>query len=132
MKKEFYSHNLKTLKILGLILVLITTTLVYSNHFENPFFFDDSHTIESNQAITSLNEWTSFFTDAKTFSSLPANRAYRPMITLMNAVDYKIAGGLNPTYFHYHIYFWYLVTVVLFFILIHTLFKKSACTNLRF
>ena len=45
--------------------VFITTTLVYSNHFENPFFFDDSHTIESNQAITSLNEWTSFFNDAK-------------------------------------------------------------------
>jgi len=125
MKKDFYSHNLKTLKIIGLILILIITTLVYSNHFDNPFFFDDSHTIESNQAITSLNEWTSFFTDAKTFSSLPANRAYRPMITLMNAVDYKIAGGLKPTYFHYHIYFWYLVTIVLFFILIHTLFKKS-------
>ena len=131
MKKEFYSHNLKTLKIIGLILVLITTTLVYSNHFENPFFFDDSHTIESNQAITSLNEWTSFFTDAKTFSSLPANRAYRPMITLMNAVDYKIAGGLNPTYFHYHIYFWYLLTIVLFFILIHTLFKKSALKEIK-
>jgi protein O-mannosyl-transferase len=131
MKKQLDSYNLKTLKIIGLILILIITTLVYSNHFENLFFFDDSHTIESNQAITSLNEWTTFFTDAKTFSSLPANRAYRPMITLMNAVDYTIAGGLNPTYFHYHIYFWYLVTIVLFFILIHTLFKKSAVKEIK-
>lgn len=126
MKKALYSYNLKTIKIVGLILVLILTTLVYSNHFENPFFFDDSHTIQSNQAITSLSEWSTFFTDATTFSSLPANRAYRPMITLMNAIDYNLAGGLNSIYFHYHIYFWYLITIVLFFVLLYTLFKKSA------
>ena len=125
MKTQLQSYNLKTLKIVGLVLVLILTTLVYSNHFDNPFFFDDSHTIESNQAITSMEEWTGFFTDASTFSSLPANRAYRPMITLMNAVDYKLAGGLNPTYFHYHIFFWYLITIVLFFVLIHSLYTKS-------
>ena len=105
MRTQLQSYNLKTLKIAGLILVLILTTLVYSNHFDNPFFFDDSHTIQSNQAITSLDEWTGFFTDASTFSSLPANRSYRPMITLMNAIDYKLAGGLNPSYFHYHLFY---------------------------
>ena len=125
MRTQLQSYNLKTLKIGGLILVLILTSLVYSNHFNNPFFFDDSHTIQSNQAITSLDEWTGFFTDASTFSSLPANRSYRPMITLMNAIDYKLAGGLNPSYFHYHIFFWYLVTIVLFFGLIHSLYTKS-------
>ncbi len=126
MRTQLQSYNLKTLKIAGLILVLILTSLVYSNHFDNPFFFDDSHTIQSNQAITSLDEWTGFFTDASTFSSLPANRSYRPMITLMNAIDYKLAGGLNPSYFHYHIFFWYLVIIVLFFGLIHSLYTKSA------
>jgi len=126
MRTQLQSYNLKTLKIAGLILVLILTSLVYSNHFDNPFFFDDSHTIQSNQAITSLDEWIGFFTDASTFSSLPANRSYRPMITLMNAIDYKLAGGLNPSYFHYHIFFWYLVTIVLFFGLIHSLYTKSA------
>ena len=126
MRTQLQSYNLKTLKIAGLILVLILTSLVYSNHFDNPFFFDDSHTIQSNQAITSLDEWTGFFTDASTFSSLPANRSYRPMITLMNAIDYKLAGGLNPSYFHYHIFFWYLVTIVLFFGLIQSLYTKSA------
>lgn len=126
MRTPLKSYNLKILKIAGLILVLILTFLVYSNHFDNPFFFDDSHTIESNQAITSLDEWTKFFTDATTFSSLPANRSYRPMITLMNAIDYKLAGGLNPSYFHYHIFFWYLVTIVLFFVLIHSLYTKAA------
>ena len=126
MRTQLHSYNLKTLKTVGLVLVLILTTLVYSNHFDNPFFFDDSHTIESNQAITSLDEWTEFFTDASTFSSLPANRSYRPMITLMNAIDYKLAGGLDPSYFHYHIFFWYLITIVLFFVLIHSLYTKSA------
>ena len=126
MKTQLHSLNLKTLKIAGLILILILTSLVYSNHFDNPFFFDDSHTIESNKAITSLDEWTKFFTDASTFSSLPANRSYRPMITLMNAIDYKFAGGLNPSYFHYHIFFWYLVIIVLFFVLIHSLYTRAA------
>ena len=80
MRTQLQSYNLKTLKIGGLILVLILTSLVYSNHFNNPFFFDDSHTIQSNQAITSLDEWTGFFTDASTFSSLPANRSYLSLI----------------------------------------------------
>ncbi|MBM77539.1 MAG: hypothetical protein CL846_03580 [Crocinitomicaceae bacterium] len=117
--------KLKSIKTSGLLVIIIITSLVYSNHFNNPFFFDDSHTIENNTAITSLNNWNSFFTDAKTFSSLPANRAYRPMITLMNAIDYKMAGGLDSKYYHYHIFFWYLIAIVLFFFLTHYLFKKS-------
>ena len=36
-------------------LVLILTTLLYSNHFNNPFEFDDSHSIVTNDAITEIN-----------------------------------------------------------------------------
>lgn len=108
-----------------LIAILTITLLVYLNHFDNPFFFDDTHTISNNESIRSLDNWTSFFTNADTFSSLPANRAYRPMITLMNAIDYAIAGGLNPTYYHYHIFFWFLVLIVLVYILSKHLYKLS-------
>ena len=48
-------NSIKNLSIIGMIIVLGLTTLVYSNHFSNPFFFDDSHTIETNNSITSLN-----------------------------------------------------------------------------
>ena len=56
---------LSTLKnntlLIGFLFILIVTSIVYSNHFHNPFFFDDSHTIVNNSAITSLENWTDFF-----------------------------------------------------------------------
>ena len=111
--------------LIGFIITVIVTVLVYSNHFHNPFFFDDSHTIVNNSAITTLENWTDFFSNPETFSSLPANRAYRPMVTFLNAVDYSISGELNPTTFHIHIFFWHLFTVFLFLILIVHLSKKA-------
>ena len=120
---------LSTLKsnilLIGFLFILMITLVVYSNHFYNPFFFDDSHTIVNNSAITSLENWTDFFSNPETFSSLPANRAYRPMVTFLNAVDYSLSGELNSTTFHTHIFFWYVVTVLLFLILMVHLSKKA-------
>ena len=120
---------LSTLKsnilLIGFLFILMVTLGVYSNHFHNPFFFDDSHTIVNNSAITSLENWTDFFSNPETFSSLPANRAYRPMVTFLNAVDYYLSGELNSTTFHIHIFFWYAVTVLLFLILMVHLSKKA-------
>ena len=120
---------LSTLKsnilLIGFLFILMVTLGIYSNHFHNPFFFDDSHTIVNNSAITSLENWTDFFSNPETFSSLPANRAYRPMVTFLNAVDYSLSGELNSTTFHTHIFFWYVVTVLLFLILMVHLSKKA-------
>ena len=120
---------LSTLKsnilLIGFLFILMITLVVYSNHFYNPFFFDDSHTIVNNSAIASLENWTDFFSNPETFSSLPANRAYRPMVTFLNAVDYSLSGELNSTTFHTHIFFWYVVTVLLFLILMVHLSKKA-------
>jgi len=76
------------LYILGAILIF--TSLVYLNHFDNGFYFDDYHTISNNKSIRNLKNIPEFFTNGKTFSSLPTNQAYRPMITLMNAIDYNM------------------------------------------
>jgi len=108
--------------------VLIFTTVIYLNHFDNPFFFDDSHTISSNSSIKTLKNWTDFFTNADTFSSLPANRAYRPWVTLMNAIDYKFGNG-NSTAFHIHIFFWFLLLIILINLLSKKLYQKSDSKN---
>jgi len=80
--------------------------LAYSNHFDNGFYFDDIHTIVSNDYVTDISNVPEFFKDAATFSSLPANRAYRPMATTLNAFDYWLAGDeLDPFYFHLDIFF---------------------------
>jgi hypothetical protein len=41
-----------------------------------------------------------FFTDAHTFSSLPQNATYRPLVTLSLAIDYARGHGLDPLAFH--------------------------------
>jgi tetratricopeptide (TPR) repeat protein len=82
----------------GFSLVLLFAA--YSNHFHNSFHFDDDHVIETNLYIRSLKNIPAFFTDARTFSSLPANSAYRPIVTLSLALDYWLGGGLDPWQFH--------------------------------
>ncbi len=121
----FKNFTSKRFEIVILLIILTITSIVYFNHFDNPFFFDDSHTISENESIRSLENWTEFFTNADTFSSLPANRSYRPMITLMNALDYYLAGGLNPFYYHLHIFFWFLVLIILVFKLSKKIYTLS-------
>ena len=88
------SHRLHLLA--GAILVV----LAYSNFFHNAFHFDDSHVIESNPWIRSLANVPRFFTDAHTFSSLPSNATYRPLVTLSMALDYAVTHSLDPVPFH--------------------------------
>lgn len=91
----------KQLLILALLAGL--ALLTYSNHFKNPFEFDDSHTIVNNLHIRDIKNIPDFFTDASTISSLPANQAYRPGLTTLNAIDYWIGGEANPNPFYYHV-----------------------------
>lgn len=80
-------------------LALLATLATYANHFRNDFHFDDSHTIQNNAFIRSLDNIPRLFTDAATFSAKPANQSYRPLATTTLAVDYWV-GGLDPVAFH--------------------------------
>ena len=81
-------------------LALAALVAAYANHFHNDFHFDDDHTIRNNLFIRDLRNIPRFFVDPKTFSSLPANQSYRPLLTTTLALDYWMAGGLNPWAFH--------------------------------
>lgn len=72
----------------------------YANSLENEFHFDDSHVIVNNAFIRDLGNTPLFFTDAHTFSSLPQNATYRPLVTLSYAIDYAAGRGLTPRSFH--------------------------------
>jgi tetratricopeptide (TPR) repeat protein len=89
---------IKLLAIFGLI--ALVTVIIYSNHFNNTFHFDDAHTILENSYIKDIRNFPLFFTDGSTFSSLPSNRSYRPLITASIAFDYWLGKGPNPFYFH--------------------------------
>ena len=79
---------------------LLATVAVYANHFHGEFHFDDVHTIQNNAFVRSLRNIPLFFTDAATFSALPRNQSYRPLVTTTVALDYWLGGGLDPVVFH--------------------------------
>lgn len=84
----------------GKLAVLVAMCLAYSNSFKNGFHFDDFHTIVDNPAVRSLHNIPRFFTDATTFSVLPANRTYRPFVSTSLAIDYALGHGYIPFWFH--------------------------------
>jgi protein O-mannosyl-transferase len=120
----------------ALVAVMLTGLIItYSNHFNNPFHFDDDHTIANNLWIRKLSNIPTFFVDGTTSSALPQNQAYRPGLTTLNAIDYYIASkdpfkvgphplytdaGLKPFYFHLDIFICFILQALLMFLL----FKK--------
>lgn len=103
--------------LLMVLFALVAIFAAYSNHFHNSFHFDDAHTVQNNLYIRDLRNIPKFFTDATTFSSLPANQTWRPIVSLSLAMDYKISGGLDPFWFHASTFVWFLVLLALIFAL---------------
>src|SRR5437868_14033743 len=88
----------------GGALLLAALAAAYANHFHNSFHFDDAHTIVNNASIRELRNIPRFFTDATTFSSLPSNQSYRPLVSTLLAIDYSLGHGLKPFWFHFSIF----------------------------
>jgi tetratricopeptide (TPR) repeat protein len=89
--------------------MMLVTLLVYANHFNNAFHFDDFHTIINNANIRSLKNIPRFYTDGSTSSVLPQNQAYRPVVVTSLAIDYWLAGDYYPA--------WFQTSTFLFFLL---------------
>src|SRR5262249_51238818 len=88
--------------------VLLAVLVAYSHHFHNSFHFDDSHTIQSNPYIRDLKNIPKFFTDAALSTTLPANQIYRPLVSVALAIDYRLARGLDPLWYHIDVFTWYI------------------------
>src|SRR5436190_22062175 len=107
---------------LGGALLLAALVAAYANHFHNSFHFDDAHTIVNNAAIRELRNIPLFFRDATTFSALPSNQSYRPLVSTLLAIDYKLCGGLDPFWFHLSIFaFFVALTLLLAFVIYRVL-----------
>ena len=108
------SQRTTFLLCLGLSLAVLAA---YANHFENAFQFDDFHSIVRNPAITHLSNIPRFFTSARFFSIHATQQSYRPITSVSLALDYWLAGGTEPFYFHLSTFCWFLVQLVLMFFL---------------
>lgn len=102
-------------------LAALVVLAVYSNHFGNDFHFDDAHTVQSNPYIRDLHNLGRFFTDARTFSTLPDHQEYRPVVSASLALDYHLAGGLRPFWFHASTFAWYLAQLGCMYLLFRRL-----------
>jgi tetratricopeptide (TPR) repeat protein len=106
-------------------LVIAAATLVYSNHFGNAFHFDDSHAIENNLFIRDISNIPMFFKDATTFSSLPSNQSYRPVVSTSLAIDYWLGKGYDMFYFHLSAFITFLFQGIIMFFFIFKIFNVS-------
>mgnify|MGYP001792484958 CR=1 FL=1 len=107
---------------LGAALLLVALLAAYANHFHTSFHFDDAHTIETNASIHELRNIPLFFRDATTFSALPSNQSYRPLVSTLLAIDYKLGGGLHPFWFQLSIFALFVVlTLLLAFVIYRVL-----------
>ena len=111
---------------LGGALLLIAIFAAYSNHFHNGFHMDDGHAIVNNASIRELRNIPLFFRDATTFSSLPSNQSYRPLVSTLLAIDYQLARGLHPFWFHVSIFALLIALTLLLAFVIYQLLEQSA------
>ncbi|MBL7661596.1 tetratricopeptide repeat protein [bacterium] len=102
--------------VVSFSLLFSALIFAYSNHFYNPFHFDDFHTIADNVAIRSLENWPAFFSDPKTFSTIPSHQSYRPIITLSLAIDYALSDKISTLQFHISMFIVYLAQLVLIYL----------------
>lgn len=117
-------------------LLFIAVLGAYSELYDNEFHFDDSHTIQDNPYIRDIGNIPLFFTKgAETFSSLPLNQVYRPMVTTSLAIDYWFStkfsadgGGFDVHYYHYSMMFTYLLLLVLLYLFIVKLYNNTMQT----
>jgi Flp pilus assembly protein TadD len=94
------------------VAVAALLALSYSNHFRNGFHFDDDHAIANNPYVRSIAFIPRYFTDATTFSVLPLNQSYRPVLQTTFAIDYRLGGGYNPLAFQLDTFAWYVALLI--------------------
>ena len=108
------------LSLFFLILLFIT----YSNHFHNGFEFDDGQAITNNVWVKDVKNIPLFFTDGKYSSTMATNQAYRPMVVVLDTIDYNMGAG-DSFYFHLDIFSLYIVQLVLMFFVFRNLLDIS-------
>jgi Tfp pilus assembly protein PilF len=117
-----FMQNKTILSLLSVMIILLT--VVYLNHFDNSFQFDDHHTIVSNFYIRSIGNIPKFFVDATTTTSM-AGPQYRPLIATVTAIEYWLAGGPHTTWFHVVAYSFFVVQLILMFYFYRQIFNFS-------
>lgn len=82
----------------GVLSACLLAFFAYANALENPFHYDDFHSIVDNENIRSIRSIPSFFVDPSAFSSRPENAMYRPLLLSSFALNYAVSGYRTWSY----------------------------------
>lgn len=81
---------------MALLVFGFLAAILYANALQNPFHYDDLHSIEHNRNLRSLGNIPSFFIDPGTFSSERRGTMFRPLLLSSYAVNYALHGNWVP------------------------------------
>lgn len=82
----------------GVLSACLLALFAYANALENPFHYDDFHSIVDNENIRSIRSIPSFFVDPSAFSARPESAMYRPLLLSSFALNYAVSGYSTWSY----------------------------------
>ncbi len=74
------------------VVYAVIGSALYLNSLDNPFQYDDFHSIQYNPHIRSLDQMERFVLDPHTFSSQPNGYMFRPLTSISLALNYALHG----------------------------------------
>ncbi|MEW6750767.1 MAG: tetratricopeptide repeat protein [Candidatus Latescibacterota bacterium] len=80
-------------------LVCLVTAGVYWGSLNNPFHYDDGHSIVENPHVRSLGNLPAYLSRPEMFSADPKSAMYRPLVLATYAVNYAFSG-YSPGSYH--------------------------------
>ncbi len=94
---------------------IFVAILIYANTLNNPFHFDDFHSIVENSHLRNLKNIPVFFIDTQMFSVEQGGKMFRPMLLVSYAVNYAIHGSEVWGYRVFNVFLHVSCVVALFF-----------------
>ena len=113
-----------------LFFIILLTIFCYQNCLNNGFVYDDHRFIEDNFNLFSLKNIPNFFLHPVERSTLAKwTGIYRPLRTMIYALEYKIFRG-NPAGYHLTNLLLHIINIILLFYLISLISNNKTVINL--
>ncbi len=109
---------------------MLAWTGFWSNHFGNSFHFDDFPTIVNNPWLNHTSNVGRFFTNPRTFSAAKETADYRPLLSTLFALDYKLGGGPRAFIFQAENFLWFALQLLAIFALFRLIPGANYCAAL--
>ncbi|MCF7795127.1 tetratricopeptide repeat protein [Patescibacteria group bacterium] len=113
----------KQLFTLVFLFFVIIGLAIYSNSFNNEFFWDDDDVIVNNVYTHDLSQLPKYFSENLISGTGQKSNYWRPLLLTSFSIDYQI-WGFNPLGYHLNNTFFHILSAFLGFILFYKLTNK--------